>query len=211
MNYRQSFDASQDNTPKVSSPAKNQLTTPPKLQPSYTNSEASNTRPTTNGVGTTNAGPHSHAQQHFHNHNASLGRIPHRAVNNRLSRELTPAECAALRESQNVGFPSIQSALHANAPPFGPAISKNMSHTSISAPISPNLQSYSTQQPYYGMQMVMSGMQNLSMTSPMYPTPNPYIFNGSPAYSPSRPPQPGPRENQPRIATGRRQNEGESK
>src|ERR1700709_797743 len=51
------------------------------------------TSPTTvrsaaNSISGGSSNPNSHAQQHLHNHNASLGRIPLNAVNNRLSRDL---------------------------------------------------------------------------------------------------------------------------
>ena len=60
--------------------------------------------------------PKSHAQQHFHNHNASLGRIPPNAINNRHSRELSGGDNR--RDEQLNSFQQLSSALQASAAPF---------------------------------------------------------------------------------------------
>jgi hypothetical protein len=95
------------------------LTTPPKLQPSF----SANDIPTLKSVsGTTvGSGPNQAAQQHLHNHNASMGRIPAGALPSRHSRELsgdTRDNTAA------ANYQSIGSSLHANAPSFGPALAQ---------------------------------------------------------------------------------------
>lgn len=172
----------------------------------------------TNGLSSVNTTPNSHAQQHLHNHNASLGRIPPGAVNNRLSREMTSGESAALRESQNGGYQSITSALHASAPAFGPALTQGMSQAPMAAMTSPTAQQqYAVQQPYYNnngynMQMMMSGMQNMSMGQPMYSPHNPYAYNNNQmVYPPPQQQQAGPRDSQARVIQQRRQNDGEGK
>ena len=65
----------------VSPPTNHILATPPKLQQSYSANDVPTVKSTnvTPGLG---ANANNHAQQHFHNHNASLGRIPAGAMPN---------------------------------------------------------------------------------------------------------------------------------
>lgn len=91
------------------------MATPPKLQSSFSSSDV----PTVKSPGTSSSKTNNHAQQHFHNHNASLGRIPAGAVHRGHSRELSSENPAVSREQHN--YPSIQSALQASAAPFGPS------------------------------------------------------------------------------------------
>ena len=81
--------------------------------------------------------PKTHAEQHFHNHNASLGRFPAGAVSNRQSRDissLTSSEPkrdekqAPMQATMHAGQNSMAAAngpssLQANAPSFGPGVS----------------------------------------------------------------------------------------
>ncbi|POS78455.1 pumilio domain-containing protein [Diaporthe helianthi] len=95
------------------------LATPPKLQPSH----SANDIPTLKSVsGTTvGGGPNQAAQQHLHNHNASMGRIPAGALPSRHSRELS----GDTRDTvASANYQSIGSSLHANAPSFGPALAQ---------------------------------------------------------------------------------------
>ncbi|KAF2145947.1 uncharacterized protein K452DRAFT_103838 [Aplosporella prunicola CBS 121167] len=173
----------------------------PKLQSSY----STNDLPTissvkaTNGINGNNAAPtigvNSHAEQHLHNHNASLGRIPPTAVN-RHSRELSGTENRT-EESKNT-FRSIQSALQASAAPFGPSLpapnSSAMassssstitasSGTNATAVTSAAMAQYNNNNnnPYYGgygMQMLNMGMNQLQVNGqPPY--------NQMPMYGPS--------------------------
>lgn len=95
------------------------LATPPKLQPSY----SANDIPTLKSVsGTTvGSGPNQAAQQHLHNHNASMGRIPAGALPSRHSRELSGDTRDTI---SSANYQSIGSSLHANAPSFGPALAQ---------------------------------------------------------------------------------------
>lgn len=186
--------------------------TPPKLQSSYSANDVTTMRSTTNGVHAINTTPNSHAQQHLHNHNASLGRIPPNAMNNRLSREMTSPEAATLREAQNGGYQSISSALHPNAPAFGPSLSQSMSQAPMPAAItSPTTQqAYAVTSPYYNggynVNMMAMGMQNMQIGQPMYSPQNPYANYGGAMY-----PQAGPpRDSQARVIQQRRQNDGEA-
>jgi len=199
----------------VASPPKSVLATPPKLQSSYSANDVPTMRSTTNGISSINSTPNSHAQQHLHNHNASLGRIPPNAMNNRLSREMTSTESATLREAQNGGYQSIQSALHASAPSFGPSMTQSLTQAPLSAPIT----SPTSQQAYpmpgyynnngYGVQMLTMGMSNMAMSPPpvgqqMYSPHNPYAYG---MYQQAGPP--AVRDSQARVIQQRRQNDGE--
>jgi hypothetical protein len=219
-NHRQSldlnfYDGSQEPTSQISSPPKMTQATPPKLQSSYSANDVPTMRTNTNGISSVATTPNSHAQQHLHNHNASLGRIPPNAMN-RLSREMASPESATLREAQNGGYQSIQSALQANAAPFGPSLSQ-MSQAPVQSPmVSPtSQQQYPAAVPgyynsnNYNMQMMSMnmGMQNMALNQPMYPGPNQYGAYGGQMYAPQS--QGQPRDSQARVIQQRRQNDGE--
>ncbi|KAK0127550.1 hypothetical protein ONS96_007084 [Cadophora gregata f. sp. sojae] len=209
LDLKSYYDGGAQEPAQLSSP-KHQAT-PPKLQSSYSANDVPTMRSTTNGIPSANTTPNSHAQQHLHNHNASLGRIPPSAMNNRLSREMTSAESNTLREAQNGGYQSIQSALHASAPPFGPTLSQSAAQT----PLQPAMASPSAQQAYpvggyynnYGMQQMVMGMQNMNVGQPLYSAHNPYA---PPQYTPQIYTQAGPRDSQARVIQQRRQNDGEA-
>ncbi|RKF71683.1 putative rna-binding protein [Golovinomyces cichoracearum] len=204
MKYRHGPDLKQESISQVSSSANNQLVTPPKLQQSYSTNETPTIRNLSRGGSTANTGSGSHSQL-FHNHNASLGRIPPGALNSILSRDLNSSDNVGLRESQNTGFPSIQSALHASAPPFGPALTQSMNQTPLAAPLSPNSQqSFSVQQPYHSMQMMMTGMHNMSLGPSGYASPNSYSYISNQAFVSAR-----PQQSSSRVAQNRRQNDGD--
>jgi hypothetical protein len=203
---------SQDGGSQIGSPLQHAQATPPKLQQSYSANEVPTMRSTANGISSVNSTPNSHAQQHLHNHNASLGRIPPNAMNNRLSREMTATEGASLREAQNGGYQSIQSALHASAPPFGPSLTQGMSQAPLPSPMtSPTAQQTYPVQGYYngygmnGINMLSMGMQNMQIGQPIYSPHNPYA-NYSAIYTQSPPPL---RDSQARVIQQRRQNDGE--
>jgi len=76
------------------------------------------------------------AEQRFHSHNASLGRIPAGAVNNRHSRDLSTILDNVEPETRTQA--SANSVLHAQAPTFGPTPRMFPNKTSESAgPMSP--------------------------------------------------------------------------
>ncbi|KAF3799445.1 Pumilio domain-containing protein C6G9.14 [Colletotrichum gloeosporioides] len=119
-------DAPTDNQNSVVSPTNHMMATPPKLQSSFSANDIPTVKSTNNASVTNN-----HAQQHFHNHNASIGRIPAGAVPGRHSRELSSDNNMGGPREQPSHFPSIQSALQANAAPFGPgAPGPGFPHTS---------------------------------------------------------------------------------
>lgn len=77
---------------QITSPTKLVQANPPKLQSSYSANDVPTMKTASNGIGTISTTSNSHAQQHFHNHNASLGRIPQNAINNRQSRDMSSQE-----------------------------------------------------------------------------------------------------------------------
>lgn len=122
----------------------NIMATPPKLQQSYSANDVPTVKNTNGTANNMNSNANNHAQQHFHNHNASLGRIPAGAMANRHSRELSGDNnnnnMAANREISS--YASIGSTLHANAAPFGPVSAQapqsgGMNGASVTGPAGP--------------------------------------------------------------------------
>ncbi|KAI0542169.1 ARM repeat-containing protein [Xylaria digitata] len=203
--YRHSIDLSAESLPSNMPSSNTQvLSTPPKLQNSFSTNDVPTVKALSSaGVSSANA----HAQQHFHNHNASIGRIPPGAMK-RHSRELSGDAHAAV--SQPGGpYPSIGSQLQASAPPFGPITSSQPPVQSpVSAgtntPSSSSAGSYQYYQGYnqpnpsgpYNMGMLAMGMQNMNMNG--YPHQN-YTGYGA-VYQPSV----QPRDSQQRIMQQRR-------
>lgn len=212
--YRHSLDLKsfeyQEPSSLVSSPSKNNQSTPPKLQSSYSTNDVPTIRSTGSGISAANSSSNTHAQQHLHNHNASLGRIPNGApMLNRVSRDMPSPESATARDVTNGGYQSMTSVLHASAPPFGPSISQGMTQTPPSAMVSPSSQAaypVGYYNPAYNMQMMSMGMQNMSLAQPMYPQHMPYA--GYPANGMYT--APPPRDSQARVIQQRRQNDGEA-
>jgi hypothetical protein len=136
----------------------------PKLTQSYSASDVPTMKNGAGANGPNGLGFKSHAEQHLHNHNANLGRIPHNALSNRHSRELT----TAFKEQE---YRPLQSGLHASAAPFGPATTTAAIHNGVARTVgSPTMSQYSTTStnttpPYYGynMPMLNGAMNALSM------------------------------------------------
>lgn len=160
----------------------NVLATPPKLQPSFSANDVP-TLKTVSGsvVGST---PNQAAQQHLHNHNASMGRIPAGALPNRHSRELS----ADGRDNvAAVSYQSLGSTLHANAAPFGPALaqSSGLHQGSVisqapQAPQAPQTpQAHQAHQPHTAT--TMTSPQGLGSYNNGYFTPNGYSNGGATA------------------------------
>jgi hypothetical protein len=118
-------------TSVVSPPTSHVLTSPPKLHQSYSANDVPTVK--TNGASGLGGNANNHAQQHFHNHNASIGRIPAGAMPARHNRELS-ADASAANGRETASYPSISSTLQASAPPFGPASTQPQQSSSVSAP-----------------------------------------------------------------------------
>ena len=126
-----------------------------------------------NGVVPNVTPPKSQAQQ-FHNHNASLGRIPANALNNRNSRELSAGDARRDEQingyQQVNGFQSTMSGLQASAAPFGPAttLASPADHSQNTVAQLTNTMQFQNQAfyPAYGM-MVNMGMTPVQIANPM--------------------------------------------
>jgi hypothetical protein len=171
--------------------------TPPKLQPSYSANDIP-TMKNNNGMNTT-----THAQQHFHNHNASLGRIPINGVNNRHSRELTGVDLTlGAREPQANNLQSFQPGLQGGAQPFGPSLSSAVAVPGITSPTMASYQLAPGFYPQYGMHLSM-GMNNQMF--------HPQAQFGAYTTFPQQPQSRIGDMNQPRTIPQRRNTEGEGK
>ena len=204
-----------DTTAVVSPATSHILATPPKLQQSYSTGDV----PTVKGTNV-NLGANNHAQQHLHNHNASLGRIPAGAMPNRHSRELS-SDANLHNGRDNGNFPNIGSALHASAAPFGP----NPIHPHSSSAVPPSMTAPTSAMgypPYYGnpygahaggpgaYNNLPMMMQSLAIAgNPQGPPMYPQAYNNG--YNPMFPqaPRHQPQDSQARVIQSRRQVENE--
>ena len=136
------------------------------IQSSYSTSDIP-TMKNTNGFISSITPPKTHAQQHFHNHNASLGRIPSSAINSRHSRELSGGENRVEEQSNGNGFQQTPG-LHANAVPFGPPATLADAVATQFAQMNLN-QQYVPAAFYspYGMQLMNMGMFPAQIGNPM--------------------------------------------
>lgn len=208
-----------DTTAVVSTAPSHNMATPPKLQQSYSTSDIPTVK--TSNV---NLGANNHAQQHLHNHNASLGRIPAGAMANRHSRELS-SDANAHNGRDNGNFPNIGSALHANAAPFGPNHPNHL-HPHSSTAVGPSMTALAPAMgypPYYGnpygppaggpgaYNNLPMMMQSLAITgNPQGPPVYPQAYNNynpNPGFAPAQRHQ--PQDSQARVIQSRRQVENE--
>ncbi|KAH8726074.1 armadillo-type protein [Phaeosphaeriaceae sp. PMI808] len=152
----------------------------PKLAQSFSTSDVPTLKNGTNG--TNGTGFNTHAEQHLHNHNANLGRIPLNAMNmNRLSREVP----SGFKDQE---YRPAYSGLHASAAPFGPAVTSAAPVNGVAGTVgSPIMSQYSTTPastaPFYGynnnaMTILNGAMNSLSMgPGPQMNGPPPYGAN----------------------------------
>lgn len=183
-----------DTTPKKSMAGNRRsvefsFASPTSAMPKLTQSYSTNDVPTLkngNGVnGANGIGFTSHAQQHFHNHNASLGRIPQNVMSNRNSRDLSMG-------NRDADYRGGQSGLHASAAPFGPSVTSAANGgvaASVGSPAMSQYSSVSAANPGYygyGMSMLNGGMNNLNLGGGPGPGhgPGPQ-YGGPPTYAPN--------------------------
>lgn len=224
-----SEDAVETHNPIMASPSTQGMVTPPKLQSSFSANDVPTTKNSA-GSSMANANTNNHAQQHFHNHNASLGRIPAGAVPRGHSRDLS-ADNSNVSRDQTATYPSIQSALQASAAPFGPSTtaaappaSMVTSPAGTSAPNGYNNgfypsngyaapQNVSHPSGGYNVPMLATGMQQMNVNGAnggnMYTPQNYGGYNSMPYNQNNQNNQ--PRDSQARVIQHRRQldNEGE--
>ncbi|KAK4247099.1 armadillo-type protein [Corynascus novoguineensis] len=204
-------------TSVVSAPNSHILASPPKLHQSYSANDVPTVKP--NGSNANN-----HAQQHFHNHNASIGRIPAGVMPGRHNRELS-SDGSSANGREAASYPSITSTLQANAPPFGPASTQQQQSPATAAPAmttpapampypfypaNPGCNAMGGPPPagYNALPMLMQNMSVSNGNPPtMYPQQN---FTGyNPLYN--QPPAPRPhQDSQARVIQSRRQMDSEA-
>ena len=204
------------------------MASPPRLQSSFSSNDVPTVKNTA-GTSMMHGNANNHAQQHFHNHNASMGRIPAGAFPRGHVRELSGDAGLGTARDQTNGYQSLQSALQGSAAPFGPSLtsaSQNGSAPATSGPANlgppnsfnnfypsngygPNNGNSNGVGPNYGMPMLTAGLQQMNMNgvngSSMYPPQN-YTGYGSMPYN-----QNGgqPRDSQARVIQHRRQLDSE--
>ncbi|KIX09150.1 uncharacterized protein Z518_00228 [Rhinocladiella mackenziei CBS 650.93] len=133
----------EDNSPL---PSNLTVSRPTSLQTSYSSNDVPTVKKslTLDSIPTP---PKTQAEQQFHNHNVSLGRIPANAMNNRQSREIING--AAKVEDKAISSAPPMSNLHASAAPFS---------STYSAASDPNL-------------------TNMTSLPAAYPPAQPYVYN----------------------------------
>ena len=207
-------------TSVVSPPTAHILASPPKLHQSYSANDVPTVK--TSGAAGMAGNLNNHAQQHFHNHNASIGRIPMGAMPGRHNRELS-SDGSPGNGRETAAYPSISSTLQASAPPFGPGLTQSQ----LSSAAAPAVNAPAPAMPYpfypaaHGYNAMTSPppaayntlpmlMQNMAVSNgnppPMYPQQN---FTGyNPLYN--QPPAPRPhQDSQARVIQNRRQMDSE--
>lgn len=199
----------------LSSAGNHIITTPPKLQSSYSTGDVNANKSTTSQ--NFGSSPNNHAQQHFHNHNASLGRIPAGAMPTRHTRELSNEGSPQPRD-QSSAYPSIQSTLQGSAAPFGPTMASPAvgPGPNMGAPNQAGYPYYvgnnfgpagppSTGAGNFGVPLMAMGLQNMNL--------NGYSNGGyASAYTPGYPgSSQQQRDSQARVIQNRRQLDNEGK
>ena len=212
-------------TSVVSPPTSHILASPPpKLHQSYSAGDVPAVKP--NGAGGLLGNMNNHAQQHFHHHNASMGRIPAGAVPGRHNRELS-GDASPPNGRETGSYPSISSTLQASAPPFGPGLTQPQLSSAGAPPVSapaptmpypfyPGAHAYNpmASPPAAGYNALPMMMQNLSVANGnpggMYPQQNYTGYN--PMYAQQAPaPRPPHQDSQARVIQNRRQMDSEGK
>ncbi|KID67255.1 Armadillo-like helical, partial [Metarhizium hybridum] len=208
------------------SPQSSHMASPPRLQSSFSANDVPTVK-NTSGSSILSGNANNHAQQHFHNHNASMGRIPAGAMPSRHNRELSSDNTMNNGREQSNGFQSIQSALQASAAPFGPSLTTAVqvsSATAVSGPsttaTASSFNNFYTPNGYgsnttgssgsFGMPMLTAGIQQMSMNgvngANLYPAQN-YTGYGSLSYNQGAG---QPRDSQARVIQHRRQLDNEA-
>ena len=172
---RHSMEASLASYARASLPAQTAATEMHSTRPTLGNlppSLSTNDLPTmknTHGLASTVSPPKTHAEQHFHNHNASMGRIPTSMVSNRQSRDLSNVDRGEQQNNQivltnllgntNTASPTNTSGTQSEATPHSFPANQ---YTNAQFPMNT-----SSLYGNYGMQMMNVGMASLQVTNPM--------------------------------------------
>lgn len=117
-----------------------------------------------------------YAEQQFHNHNASLGRVPTSGGGNRQSRDFAVAPGTA-ESKRDDKCQSMQSLLQASAPPFGPHVISTADSNALSTSVVSYVSNVPASAYGYGMQTynlssnpVNNQLQTLQTSHNAYPT-----------------------------------------
>ena len=139
------------------------MSRPTSLQSSYSTNDLPTVK-TSNILASNVTPPKTHAEQYLHNHNASMGRIPTGAVNNRQSRDLAArlSQSEQKNEDSNQSVMSNQSALQANAAPFGPQLSSATQPSSLVNATNPGALAYNNGTPLYAYGMHSYNVNQMS-------------------------------------------------
>jgi hypothetical protein len=184
--------------------APSSLTSMPNLRSSFSTNDV----PTISNLNASAAsnGAMTHAEQHFHNHNASLGRVPQTTVNHR--RELSGSDRRLLGETGTNQPPVPQSSNHSNsavnhyssvAPSTAKVLPSSIVTTTVTTPLSASSNTTALSSPtatgaqspvtYYPQQygvptstMPVAGMPNAHWNPPPGAIPYPYYGYFYPQY-----------------------------
>ncbi|KFA74670.1 hypothetical protein S40288_03234 [Stachybotrys chartarum IBT 40288] len=216
----------------MASPGNLVTATPPKLQTSFSTNDVPTVKSASGPSMMNNINANNHAQQHFHNHNASIGRIPAGAMQSRHARELSGDSNISSNRDQASAYQSLQSALQASAAPFGPGTTATatatapLSSSTITSPVgTTSMNSFNGYFPgsgyatptssnaasssFGGVNLLTAGMQQLNMNNPggsnVYPPQN-YAGYGSMPFNQGN----QQRDSQARVIRDRRQLDNEA-
>ncbi|OXV06407.1 hypothetical protein Egran_05825 [Elaphomyces granulatus] len=163
----------------------NSSSRPTSLQSSYSTSDVPTVKG--NGFNATITPPKTHADP-FHQHNASLGRIPPNAVNTRSTKDSPERDEPKLHNSQAPPVPL--SALQGSAAPFGPQITSSAPPSSLaSSAASTPLTAFQAPFYNYNLQAYMPSPMQVNGQLPSYTPHSPYPA-GYPPYNNYRFPDP---------------------
>ncbi|CAI6098499.1 unnamed protein product, partial [Clonostachys chloroleuca] len=225
-----SENASEAPSPGAVTPGSHAMTTPPKMQSPFSPSDGPSVK-NMSGSSIQGGNANNHAQQHFHNHNASMGRIPSGVAPTRgHSRELSAESNSATARDPTHQYQSLQSALQASAAPFGPSVTTTAQQPSVPVTAPPNLNMMNGFNGYYPpngyvpangvngppanyqMNMLNAGMQQMNVNGVaggnVYPNGNFGAGGGYSAVPFNQASQP-PRDSQARVIQHRRQLDNE--
>ena len=167
---RHSMEASLAGYSQIQSQGLANETTRPSLVHAHPSFSTNDVPTLKNASGLTGSIPSKNHSQHFHNHNASLGRIPPNAINIRNSRETPSGGDIQREEHHSQGHSVLNSTMHTSGPPLGLATTSSspMDSTSSQATDFANAIAFPNQPFYagYGMQLMNIGI-NPMMAAPL--------------------------------------------
>ena len=179
------------------------MSRPTSLQSSYSTNDLPTVK-SSSTMGATSTPAKTHAEQHFHNHNASLGRIPPGAISNRQSRDMNSNFGSGETKRDEKQQPAI-SVLQASAAPFGPQLVSSTNAGALDSMASPSVMTYNNAPLYtYGMHNFnvtqMGAQMNINSQLQAYQIQNQGAYGQFATYGPYTRGQDGPN----RVGSARR-------